>query len=605
MLVALAYTASRDGVDWAAGIFWLSLLAIFLPTALRIVSPTIARKERIALVLLLGCSLYLVKVLQTPLDFTYYDEFLHWQTANSILNSRHLFSPNALLPVSSLYPGLETVTTAFASVSGMSLYESGIVTLGIARIGLMLALFLFYERISDSAEVGGLAALLYTANSNFVFFDSQFSYESLSLPVAMAILYLVASRKAERHFLLHLALLLPLIVLVAMTHHLTGYVLCGFLGLWTFMAIVRNRRERQWIALAIITLLVSGTIVGWTVLVGNSIAGYLAPVFRSGIRELLTLLSFDSSGRELFRSASGQISPLWERIVGIGAVVCIVAVLPLGALQIVVSPFRSRFSLRRRRIIPAATLQTWNRYRYSAAALALSAIVVLHPVMQGFRLTSSGWEIANRSSEFLFWAIAFILAVGVLWLRSKKLPRRLWLAGFGAWASVIFVGGTISGWPPWARLPGPYLVSADMRSIESEGILAGRWAGQYLPAQSRIAADRINSLLMSVYGNQRVITHLADSIYLAPVYFSRTFGQHEINQLRTGAAQYLVVDMRMATSLPMVGVYFEAGEPLGHERTTPLDPAVLTKFDEVDHLSRIFDSGSIRLYDVGALNAIP
>ncbi len=598
MLTALAYTASRDNVGWAAGLFWLSILVIFVPTAIRTVSPNIARKERIALVVLLGCSLYLVKVLQSPLDFTFYDEFLHWQTANNILNSRHLFTENSLLPVSAVYPGLEVATTAFANLSGLSVYESGLIMLGLARVCLMLGLFLFYERVSDSAEIGGIAALLYTANSNFIFFDSQFSYESLSLPIAMTILFVIASHRQERRFLSHLLLILPLIVLVAVTHHLTGYVLAGFLILWTFAGLVRNRHERQWGRFAIIALLMFATIVGWTILVGNNIAGYLAPVFRSGINEFLTLLSFDNSGRELFQSAAGTASPVWERFVGIGSVLFILAILPIGALQIVLSPFRKRFTFRRRTIIPATTLQAWYRYRQSAAALALAVIVLLHPLMQGFRLTSSGWEIANRSSEFLFWAIAFILAVAVVLIRSLKIPRRLWMIGFAVWATVIFVGGAISGWPPWARLPGPYLVSADTRSVEPEGILAARWAGEYLPPQSRVAADRINTLLVSLYGNQRGITHLADNIYLASVYFSKTFETHEVNLLRSADTQYLLVDTRMATSLPMVGVYFEGGEPLANERQIPLDPAVLAKFDTVDHLSRIFDSGDIKFYDV-------
>lgn len=609
LVAALAYTASRSNYEWASALFWLSLLAIFVPIAVRVVSPDIARKERIALVVLLGCSLYIVKVLQSPVDFTFFDEFLHLQTANSILNSQHLFAENSLLPVSPLYPGLELITTAFSNLSGLSMYESGILMLGIARVGFMLALFLFYERVSDSAEIGGIAALLYTANSNFIFFDSQFSYESLSLPIAMTILYAVASYKQESHsgsrFLGHLALILPLIVLVALTHHLTGFVLAGFLVLWTFAAFIRNRHERQWVMLGVTALLVLAAIIGWTVLVGNSITGYLGPVFRNGINELLTLLSFDNSGRELFRGAAGHVSPLWERVVGISAVIFILAMLPVGALPVVASPFRKRFTLRRRTIIRAHTLQTWYRYRYSAAALALATIVVLHPLMQGFRLTSSGWEIANRSSEFLFWAIAFILAVGVVLLRSLRVPKRLWQIGFAVWVSVIFVGGAISGWPPWARLPGPYLVSADTRSVEPEGILAARWAGYHLPAQSRIAADRINSLLMSVYGNQRAITHLSDKIYLAPVYFSQTFGLHEESLLRRADARYLLVDTRLATSLPMVGVYFEGGEPLANERETPLDLDVLTKFDAVAGLSRIFDSGNIRLYDTGGLDDAP
>src|SRR5262245_54751519 len=65
VLVALAYSASRLDVAWAPGLFWLSLLAIFVPTASRIVAPDATRRERIALVLLLGIVLYLVKVLQS------------------------------------------------------------------------------------------------------------------------------------------------------------------------------------------------------------------------------------------------------------------------------------------------------------------------------------------------------------------------------------------------------------------------------------------------------------------------------------------------------------------------------------------------------------
>jgi hypothetical protein len=609
ILIALAYTGSRRGSDWASAVYWLGLLVIFAPTAIRLVQREVARKERIALVVLLGCSLYIVKVLHSPLDFTFYDEFLHWQTANNILQTHFLFTENSLLPVSPLYPGLEIITTAFANLSGLSVVEAGILLLGVAREALMLALYLFFERISGSEQVGGIAALLYTANSNFLLFDSQFSYETLSLPIATTVLYLVASQTQDvqnvRRFLTHFMLALPLIVMVAITHHLTAYVLAGFLGLWTFAALLRNRLERHWIALGAFTLAALVSVIGWTALVGNSVASYLGPVFRSGINELLGILNLDSTGRELFQSASGINSPLWERAVGIASIVCILLMLPAGAFQIIFSPFRRYRVAKQVTVLPASALQNWFRYRHSAAALALAALVVLHPVMQGFRLTSSGWEIANRSSEFLFWAIAFILAVGVLLIGSLKLPRRLWLFGFAAWAGIIFVGGAISGWPPWARLPGSYLVSADTRSIEPEGILAARWVGQNLPAYSRIGTDRINSLLVSVYGNQRAITHLADGVYLAPVFFSHTFGSPERTELILSGAQYLLVDERMSTNLPLVGVYFEAGEPSINEGRSPIDGTALAKFDHIPHVSRIFDSGDIRLYDMGGIYAAP
>ncbi|MBC7814817.1 MAG: hypothetical protein H7175_26910 [Burkholderiales bacterium] len=602
-LLAVANTASRNGYEYASALFWASLLLIFVPTALRLVSISASRQERIGLVILLGLSLYMVKVLHSPLDFTFHDEFLHWQTANNILETRHLFTDNPILPVSPQYPGLEIIVTAFSNLSGLSVVESGTITLAIARVAFMLALFLFYEHIGGSAQIGGVATLLYTANSNFVYFDSQFSYESLSLPFAMTILYVVASRDDgyERNFLQKLALAAPLIIVVAMTHHLTGYVLIGFLALWTLFSPFRKMERSSWLTLALLTLTTLVAVIGWNLWVGETTNNYLGPVFRSGISEVISLIT-DGGGRELFRNEAGGSSPILERYVAIGAVICILLLLPVGILQILLSPFRQRPLASRITMLSSIALQSWRRYRNSAAALALAFIVVLHPLMQAFRLTSTGWEIANRSSEFLFWAIAFVLAVSVTVIGAFNIPKPIWLACFGIWASIIFIGGSISGWPPWARQPSSYLVSADSRSIKPEGVLAARWVGEHLPADSRMSSDRINTLLMSIYGNQRLITHLADDLYLASVFFSPTFGPSERHLLDEADVEYLVVDSRLSDGLPLVGVYFENGEPQATDPLTPIDPEALAKFDDVELISRIFDSGSIKIYAVGELD---
>ncbi|MEO8613013.1 MAG: hypothetical protein ABI690_34285 [Chloroflexota bacterium] len=95
------------------------------------------------------------------------------------------------MTVSPLYPGLELATTALAHLSGLTVVEAGMVLLGVVRMMFMLVLYLFYEKVGRSEQVGAIAALLYLGNSNFLYFDSQFSYESLSLPLATAVLYIV------------------------------------------------------------------------------------------------------------------------------------------------------------------------------------------------------------------------------------------------------------------------------------------------------------------------------------------------------------------------------------------------------------------------------
>ncbi len=607
LIVSLGYTLNRMNVDWAVGLYWLSLLIIFVPTAYRLLSTSIARRERIGLIVALGLSLYLVKILHSPLDFTFYDEFLHWNTANHILSTAHLFVPNPLLPVSSLYPGLEVITTALSNLSGFSVVTSGVIILGIARIGFMLGLYLFYERISSSPQIGGIAALLYTANSNFLFFDSQFSYESLSLPIAITVLFLVAysTNKATGKYLQHLLLILPLVFVVAFTHHLTSYVLVGILFLWAIVALLKNYKSGEWIKVGIVSVLALGITLGWSVYVGSTTSDYLGPVIRNSISEISGLILDENSGRVLFQGTNGQSSPLLERIVAIAAVGFILIILPFGIFEIVRSPFQQSPLGKKVTLLRSGLLQAWQRYRSNSAAFAFAIIVLFHPIMQSFRLTSAGWEIANRSSEFIFWAIAFVATIGFFSLRSTAFIRPIWKGAFVVWASIVFIGGTISGWPPWARLPGAYLVSADTQSIEPQGIAASEWMSQFLKPESIISSDRINSLLLAIYGHQRPVTHLADKTYLASVFFSPTFGNSERELINRVNVDYLVVDERLSTNLPLVGVYFEAGEPRDKEDDTPMSLAALEKFRNVNNISQPFDDGSIKIYDVSAIHVNP
>lgn len=604
LLVALAYTLQRNNNESATFFFWISLLIIFVPIAYRLLSSSIARRERIGLVVLLGIALYMVKVLHSPVEFTFYDEFLHWNTANHIIDSQRLFTENTILPVSALYPGLEIITTAFANLSGLSVVDSGLIILGIGRVAFMLAIYLFYERVSSSPQIGGIATLLYCTNSNFVFFDSQFSYESLSLPIAITLLFWVSysNRKPLRNFVLQVLLMTPLIGALTITHHLTSYVVVGLLALWSAVAFFKNRTSGDWQHIGVIALVTLAIVWGWSRYVGNTTSEYLEPVFRNGINEFSRLILDENEGRELFRGASGQVAPLWERMVGVGAVVMILLILPFGLFEIVRSPFQKSFLGKRINRLRYGLLQSWQRYRNNALAYTLALIVLVHPIMLGFRLTSSGWEIANRSSEFLFWAIAFVLTIGFLSLKSFSVIKPIWKLLFIIWSGVIFLGGTISGWPPWARLPGSYLVSADTRSIELQGVEAAKWAYQYLPPDSRVGADRINTLLMAVYGNQHPVTHLADQIYLASVFSSPVVGDDELELMKRVDLDYLIVDKRMSTSLPLLGVYFEGGEPNGNKYKEPISLTSLKKFGHLANVSQVFDDGNISIYDVTGLN---
>ena len=69
---------------------------------------------------------------------------------------------------------------------------AGVVVVLLSRVLLTLALFLLAERVSGSAYAAGLVVLLYTASPQWYFFNAQFSYQTLALALAVAVLWLVA-----------------------------------------------------------------------------------------------------------------------------------------------------------------------------------------------------------------------------------------------------------------------------------------------------------------------------------------------------------------------------------------------------------------------------
>src|SRR5262249_43219466 len=145
-------------------------------------------------------------------------------------------------------------------------------------------------------------------------------------------------------------------------------------------------------------------------------------------------------------------------------------------------------------------------------ALLLLLTGLLYPLSLGLRFTSKGWEIGNRSSEFLFVGVAYLCGVGLLstWHKAQGLRWRLIFTSF---ALIMLIGGMIAGWPYFSRLPGTYLVSADTRSIEAHGVDVAKWANTHLPTDSRMVVDRMNGLLMNGYGNQHVIRGGYDGVY--------------------------------------------------------------------------------------------
>jgi hypothetical protein len=578
LAIALSFLLARFDLPGALPCFWGGVLVISAPAALRLLGDKATRTERLAVVLVLGVALYAIKVMHSPTAFTFHDEFLHSATLESILTTGHLFGENALLPTSASFPGLEIATSALVTMTGLTPFAAAILMLGILRFLIALAVFLFMERLSRSARIAGIATFVYMANPAFVYFDAQFSYESMAVAFALVVLVAVTTRDRATPAASVAWTITALVALATATvsHHLSSYALAGLLSAWAVGIMVKEGRLTSepgpgW--LAPVAILASAA---WAVYGAPKTMEYLVQPIARTISALVQIISTGGGLRVPFQSISGTVAPAWERIVGITAVV----ILSAAVL------FTARFLWRRRVREPLIWI-------LMLAALGYPASVAL-------RFTSSGSEAATRLAVWLFLGVGFAAAfAGRELVRREVIPLRHALATGGL--SIVVMGGIISGWPPYGRIPGPYLVGADSRSVSPEGRAAAEWALDVLGPDHRVGADRMNGLLMGSDGRQRVVGHPLDDVDLSPVFLDRSLGRFERGILQRGNVRYLVSDLRLSQALPQTGSYYDPLEGREGLALTPPTITTLEKFDRQLTVSRIYDSGNIRIYDVAAL----
>jgi hypothetical protein len=599
---------AQDERPAAPLVFWLGLLMIYAPIAFRSALPQVSRRERIALAIFLGVALYLVKVLRAPGGFIFHDEFPHYTTANNILRTGALFDVNSLQQVSAYFPGLEIVTTAIAKMAFISIEAAGIVVVGAARLIAALGIYLLYEEVTGSPRVASIGSLLAITYPNYTFWSSQFSYESLALPVAILALVVALwsdRRHAPRNALIGLALLL--VSSVVIIHHVTSYFLVISLALiyavsqfrpylvaagerlgeripravtgllpWSLWSKPSERmtKPRTWGILALASF---AGVALWLLTAGREILGYLSPHIQAATRGFFTLASRTGGGgpRAPFTSPGGMPSaPAWEQLIAFASVLLIVAVIPFGLLQI------------------------WRRFRGHGLAIVFAVASLGYPVTLALRLARGGAEIANRSWDFLFVALGFVLAVSIaeLWMARENLYPRA--AAVAIYASILYVGGLVVGTPAWARLPGPFLVGGDTRGLQAESYALADWARNDLGPDHRFIGDYTNKWLLGSFGEQHIVEGMS-WVYLSP----KLDPNEELADLAHRNVEYVVVDMRLTEQTPRIGHYFEPREPASRY-DEPLSRENLDKFDAAPCLDRIYDAGNIIVYAVrGACRA--
>lgn len=590
-MVGVADAGAWRQETWAVPLFYPGLAIIYAAPAFRMLSAGAHRRERLALVLMLGMALYAVKVMHEPTMFTFHDELGHVRTTSDILTSRHLFSNNPIVSAYSYYPGMEIVTAVLVKLTGLSILQAGVLLVAAARFLLAGSLFWLMEEALGSTWLAGIAALIYMANPGFLFFDAQFAYESLALPMATMALWLIARWIKARRRATWVPAVLAAAALAAVvpTHHMTSYAVVATLAAWTVASVALRRQEPQISVRRVIiaTALSLALVLDWNRgVAGAATLHELGAIPHQVLGGLHDLVLGSLGGKHLFQASAGQAAePRWGQVLGFASVLLILLALPVGI-----------WALR-------------GAARRSSFMLVLGAAAVLYPVSLVPRLTQGGTETSARAAEFVFFGVAAVVAGSLLLFRlgpprgSSMLPsirQRVTRALVTVGMTVVFIGGFIVSWAPWSRLPGPYLPAAGDQSVGAQGVAAAVWARDHLPPESRIATDETDATLMGAYGELDPQGGLIDGLRVSSLFFSPTFGSDSRRIIRRDKLEYIVVDKRLAGVLPLRGFYFEADEPNAYAHFKPLSRVALEKFNN-SSLAQIYDNGDIAIYDTRAL----
>jgi hypothetical protein len=576
------YAAGRagDGPNTGSGIalYWFGQLMIVVPIAGRLLSRRpLSNGNIVTLISVLTIAEYLLKCTYDPLGFAFNDEFLHWRGTTNMLQSGQLFELNYGLPIGTHYPGIQEVTSALISATGLSVFEAGLVVAGVAHMLYVLFLYLAFVVAIRSHRIAGIAVLLYFAAPSLTSFNSMFIYETLALAfLAMCIVAGLRSaieRSAQvrrRWFIVAVLCIFATVI----THHVTSYMLTAFLILVAIASRLTGSRNTAtrfgWLA-AISAL----SVILWIATVARDTISYFSPTVGTFTQ---AIQGFSSGGSSSNSNTPSTVSS------------------PMGnlALEIVTLLLLSV-------LIAIGSWQAWKRHRRHPWIIGMMIGALLGWAASiGIRIaTADGQEIAGRAATYIYIPVAVIAALALTRLVNSA-PMRRW----GAAVTVVVVGtvtallinGLANGWPPsWERLPGPHEVASFEASVDPQEVEIGYWSLKELGPGNVIASDQGLYPVLIGYGNQNPQQQVS-MLYTTPTWTPAVAGDAGALNI-----QYVETDTRLTQSLPPSGNYFT--DQIVITGKVPL--ANLTKYNHIEGVARVYDDGTINFYDLVSAGYVP
>jgi hypothetical protein len=296
----------------------------------------------------------------------------------------------------------------------------------------------------------------------------------------------------------------------------------------------------------------------------------------------------------LLPTPAAAISPAITRTLGVSAqpprLDTIATYIAFATLLVLITLGAWKVWYSRRSVSNGATLGL------GVASLSTFVVLALRVV------AANGSEVAGRAMTFILIPVSFVCALVLVdrTVSQRSRPKHreggrgpVLLAVISTLAVVcLAVGGLASGWPTFfARLPGPYEVSAWERSVDHHNLDTAQWFADFVPPDQGVASDFLTEAFISALGHQ------AEPYGIAGLFLPLRYSSAQGNLARNKRISFIVVDRRITEQLPAMGYYFQY-DPMSGLYSTPLPKRAITKFDGIPGVSRVYDDGIIVVYEI-------
>jgi len=554
LVVAISYDQGRAGVPGADVLVWAGRVLVWLALMFVALAPRVPDGHRLVALVAQAVAQSLMRWMYAPRGFRFPDELLHLRTALEVGDNATLAVHNPLLPISPAFPGLEAVTNALATVGHLSIFAAGTVVVSVAHVTLVVAVFGLVRLLGLGSRLAAAASLIFAVGPHHPAFDTMFIYLTPGLLLMVTALALALDARAPRR--LTGGLSLACLAGVVVTHHVTAAVTLVVLVMGVGAALVSRERDH---ARRLACLAAAGATLAfaWTALKTADISTYvLGPI----------------------NAAFGPAPPTTVRTRLHGAGVA----LGPGGLALGYASFATACAL-----VGIGIRQLWQVRRANVRLAAVGACGFF--AVLGVRIAGDG-EIAARGLTYVLLFAAIPIAAVVV---------RVWATGARPWRAVVsalmvtllFVGFSVVGWPPtWEAVPGKFHIAGFESGVDGANTAAAKWARSGIGSGHRVACDLGTCSLFGAYGRQDALSD-ASALFYAP-----SFGPQTDRLVRDIGIEFAAVDLRLGRQLPIQGEYFRADTGTAKDR--PIPQLDLAKFDAAPQVGRIYDNGTVRLYDL-------